>query len=294
MNSSCKTEDIASRICHLSLSKHLDIRSVAIEEQRVAPSLLTVRHDMNIVPEKEHLIIPVIPSAVCRQHILILPGVGIEAEGRKILRRVICQGVSLDKYRVCEHVHLILECELLQFGIICSIHTLDYLSILVTHRTTLAEHCHRVLGVIVKMTGTERIVILVSQLDYRTSELSQVGIYQISELVTLENGLLLKDAHMSPRLDHTGVDIPKSRITKKVCIIMKETRRSDNLSVTVALDVNHLGRLRTQQHDKAVLLLVFLSLEGQSRQQCHQHEYVSEDIAHLLFSEFLSPTFTFE
>ena len=66
MNPSCKAEDVTCRVCHLCLSKHLDIRSVAIEEESIAPSLLTVRHHMDIVPEKEHLIIPVVPSTVGR------------------------------------------------------------------------------------------------------------------------------------------------------------------------------------------------------------------------------------
>ena len=116
------------------------------------------------------------------------------------------------------------------------------------------------------MTGTECIVILVSQLHHRASELSQVRIDQISELVALENSLLLKNAHMSPCLDYTGINIPKGCITKKICVIVKETCRSYNLSVAIALDINQLGRLRAQQHDKAVLLLSILSLERQSCQ----------------------------
>ena len=83
-------------------------------------------------------------------------------------------------------------------------------------------------------------MILISKLYNRASELSQIGVNQISEFVTFQNCLLLKYAHISPRLDNTSVYIPQCGIAQKICIIMKETGRSDYFSIGISLNINHL------------------------------------------------------
>ena len=91
------------------------------------------------------------------------------------------------------------------------------------------------------MSGPQRIMILISQLDHRTSELSEVFIYKVSQLVTCQHGLLLEDAHITPGIDYVGLNIPISRITQKIGVIMKETCRTDYLSVACSLDIHHLS-----------------------------------------------------
>ena len=96
-------------------------------------------------------------------------------------------------------------------------------------------------------------MILVSELYNRTAELCKVPVDDIGKLVTCEHCLILKDAHIAPSLDDLCLYIPKGSIAKKICTVVKETRRTYHLSVTCTRNVHHLGRLRTEEHHKAVL-----------------------------------------
>ena len=99
-------------------------------------------------------------------------------------------------------------------------------------------------------------MILIRKLHDRTSELSQVHIYEIGKLVTGKYSLLLKDADISPCLYLLGLDIPESCITQQIRAVMKESCRSYDLSIACSGDIHHLGRLGTQQDHKAILGLL--------------------------------------
>ena len=69
----------------------------------------------------------------------------------------------------------------------------------------------------------------------------------------------------------SGTDRTKlvvSRIADKICIVMQETGRADNLTKTRTFHIHHLGRLGTKQHHKAVFLLLLVFLSGK-RKACH-------------------------
>ena len=119
------------------------------------------------------------------------------------------------------------------------------------------------------MACPQGIVVLVGQLDYRSAELCQILLDQIGQLVAGKYGLFLKYADIAPCLNEFGLDIPESGITQEICVVVEETRRSDNLSVACSLHIDHLGRFRTHQYDKTVLLL-FLGQDRQAEKHCQQ------------------------
>ena len=211
---------------------------------------------MDIISKEEKLPASVIPSTIGGKHIVVLPDIGRKTEGGKIQIGLIHQFLCLDENRVREHIHIILKCEFLDLGIIRTVAAFDDLTILVTHSSSVHKHCHRVLRIIVQMPGPQRIMILVRKLYHRASELRKIIIDEILEIVAGQNGLLLKDADIAPGINYLGLHIPKSRITDEVGVVMKETCRAYDLSVSRAFHIHHLCRFGTQEHDKAVLLFL--------------------------------------
>ena len=122
-------------------------------------------------------------------------------------------------------------------------------------------------------------MILVFQLNKRSTELSKVLVNKIGQLFTCQDCLLLKNADIAPGIDYFSLNIPKRCITKKICIIMKETRRTDHLSVAGTFDIHHLCRFRTQKHDETVLLLLFLlsRKRNTSHKGKHRRQYILQE-----------------
>ena len=130
------------------------------------------------------------------------------------------------------------------------------------------EDSEGVLCVIVQISGPERIMILVLQLNQCTSELCEVIIYDISKLLAGEYCLFLKDADISPCFDNPGLYIPEGCVTKEISVIVKKSRRSHHLSVAGTLDVHHLSRFGTDEYDKTVRL-VLLGIGGNRGRESH-------------------------
>ena len=129
------------------------------------------------------------------------------------------------------------------------------------------------------MSGPQCIIILVRQLDHRTSELGQILIDEICQFVARQHSLFLKNTHIAPGIDDFGLHIPIGCITKQICIIVQKAGRSYNLPVTRSFHIHHLCRLGTHKHDKTVLTLG-LSHEGQHGRYCKKYGY--EISAHYL------------
>ena len=108
---------------------------------------------MDIIVEKEYLLLPVVPSAVRGKHIILLPCIRTVTECSKIPIGLILKQICLDKDRVRKHIDMIPESETLRLGIICSVLTLDYLAILIPHRASMLEDGKGVLRIIIQMSG---------------------------------------------------------------------------------------------------------------------------------------------
>ena len=115
------------------------------------------------------------------------------------------------------------------------------------------------------MPGSEGVMILISKLYDRAAELSEIIIHEIFEIVARKDGLFLKNAYIAPGIDNLRLHIPQSRVTDKIGIVMKETRRTYNLPVSGSLDIYQLGRLRTHQYNETVLLFLLLGKGGQTQ-----------------------------
>ena len=124
------------------------------------------------------------------------------------------------------------------------------------------------------MFCSQGVMILIFKLDKRPSELSQVFIYQICQFVAGQDCLFLKNADITPRINDSRLDIPQSSITKEIRVIMKESCRTDHLTIASSLNIYHLSRLRAQEHDKAILLLTLLCCKREAcRKGKHANQY---------------------
>ena len=235
-----------------------------MEEKAVAPPLLILGHHMDVLGEEKQFICPVIPTAVGGQHIVLMPGIRPETECSEILVGFIFETSGLHKDGIREHVHVIVEGKSLYLGIICSGPALDYLSVLVPHRAAIHKDSHGILRIIIKMAGTQGVVVLVGKLDNRSPELSKILIHQIRKFLTGQNGLVLKYAHIAPRLDDPGLHVPQCSVTQQVRVVVKESGRTFHFSETCTFHIYHLSRLGTHQYNKTVRLLIFLSKDGQN------------------------------
>ena len=101
-----KAENISCRVRYLGIAEHINVGRVTVEEQRVAPALLILGHEMDIGLKEEDLICAVIPSLVCREHVVILPHISRKSECRKVPVGLIHQRTGLDEDRISEHVHI--------------------------------------------------------------------------------------------------------------------------------------------------------------------------------------------
>ena len=117
------------------------------------------------------------------------------------------------------------------------------------------------------MTGAESVVVLVRKLDDRAAELGQVLIHEIYKLVAGEDSLILKDAYISPCVNDIGLHVPVRCIAKQICVVMKETRRTDNLAEASSFDIYGLHILRLKQPDKTVRLLLLLRCHRKTGEQ---------------------------
>ena len=84
-------------------------------------------------------------------------------------------------------------------------------------------------------------MVLIGELYHSSSELNQVLIDQVLEVLTCQHCLFLEDAYVAPRVDDLCLDIPQGCVTDEVGIVVEETCRTDYFSVTCSLDVHHLG-----------------------------------------------------
>ena len=73
---------------------------------------------------------------------------------------------------------------------------------------------------------------------------------------------------------------------------MEESCRTDNLSVTGTLDINHLCRFRTQEYNKTILVLSIQN-KGKSRHKGKNKGYQIFGESHLL-TYFFAPARTLE
>ena len=70
------------------------------------------------------------------------------------------------------------------------------------------------------MSGSKRVVILVRKLHHGSAELCKVHVDEICKLVAGKDGLLLKDADISPCLYDLGLNVPKCCVTEQIRAVM--------------------------------------------------------------------------
>ena len=191
---------------------------------------------MHIVPEKEYLPASVIPACIRRKHIVLLPGIRPLPECGKAEVGFIFQGSRLDKYGICEHIHIFTERESLDLGIIRPFQALYDLAILVPHRASVVKHRDTVLCVIIQMPGPQRIVITVLQLHHISPEFSEIEIDLIDQPVARKHRPILDDAHIADSIYNLRVDVPHCGIAQKICIVMEKPGLADHLPYILPVD----------------------------------------------------------
>ena len=212
---------------------------------------------MDILPEQENLLVPVIPAGIGGKHVVLAPSICIIAECCNVAVRVINNRRRLDKDRISEHIHIIGKSESLQFGVVSTCTAFYYLAILIPHRTAVEKDGDTVPRVIIQKFRPQYIPVLVLQLHQRTPEFGKVAIDIVSEFVTCQNSLVLKNLDILDGIYFIGRNIPQSRIANEIRVIVQEPGRSGHLTVIQAVLFDELHRLGTEQTYKRIHLTAF-------------------------------------
>ena len=249
------------------MSQQFNVVGQPVEEQRIGPTFLGLVHHMDPLVEEEDLAQAVIPAAIGREHVVLLPGEGFVPERSHVVPGIIDQFGGFHEHRIREHVHPFGKGKQLGFGIVGSGLAFDNLPVLVPHGSAVAENCHGVTGVIIQIMRSQRVPVLVLQLNERAAELRQVFINQIIQFVAGKNGLVLDDLYIADGIDDLVVHVPKRRVAKQVGIVVQETRRSNDLSVTDPVNFQQLGALGAQFLYQRILPLRLLGEKARRTRQ---------------------------
>ena len=190
------------------MAEHLYIVRYAVEHQSVSPSLLIGGQQMDILRESEPLDVAVIFTGLGGQHIAVFPSVGAGSEEGDVGGGVVRQVIGLDEDGVSVHIHIPHKIEGVRLRVVVAIVTFYDLAILVPQGSAVPEHGHAILGVIVQIPGSQRVLVLVLKLDESATELRQILIDQIVKAVTAQDGVVLDDLNIAESVDYVLVDIP--------------------------------------------------------------------------------------
>ena len=185
---------------------------------------------MDISGEEELLSRPVIHSGVCGEHLVVLPGIYWGIESGQLQIRVERHIIRPHENGIHVHIHAADELERLDLGIVCSVRAFYDLPVLVPHRGSVLEYGHGVLGIVVQVSGPERVVVLVLQLHHASAELRPVLVHEVIQFVTAKDGLVLEDLYVAVRIDQGCVHVPDGGVAYKVCVIVKESGGAEDFA----------------------------------------------------------------
>ena len=258
---------ITGRVEKFHIPEHLDVVQPPVVNESVRPCFLILRKDVHLSEESELLKIPLIQPGLRRQHVVVLPRIGSGPESSGVRAGVVVQVVSLHEYGVSVHVDVVREAESLEFGIIMAVVALDDLTVFVTQCSAVPEHCHTVLGVIVQVFGTQGVAIFVTELHQRSPELGEALVDQVNKAFTAEHRVVLDNPDIAEGVDHVPVDVPQGRVADQKGGIMLEPGMAQSLPVVLAIFLDLLKLITTEQTDETVPLLIFLGRETERNQQ---------------------------
>ena len=144
---------VARGVHQFHLAQHLHIVEGPLVEKGIGPGLLVPGEQVHIAAEEKEFLPALVPAVVGRQHLVVLPHVGAEAEISRGKVAAVLQAGGLHKSGVHVHVHLVVEDKKMGLGVVCAVQALDNLPVFVPHGRSILENRHGVLGVVVQETG---------------------------------------------------------------------------------------------------------------------------------------------
>ena len=147
----------------------------------IGPGFLVFGEDVHLAAEEEQLLFPFVASVVGREHLVVLPHVRAETEPGCGNVGPVLQAGGLDEGGVKVHVHVVVEHEKTGLGVVGSVLAFYYLSVLVPHGGAALKDSHGVLGVVVKVAGSEGVLVVIFQLDQVSAELGHVVVNHVLE-----------------------------------------------------------------------------------------------------------------
>ena len=275
-----KGEDIPRRVHQFHLPQHFHVIDGAVVVERIGPCFLVLREQVHVPSEEEQFLVPVVPAVVGGEHVVVLPHVGPIAEIGRIQVAAVFQAGGLHEGGVHVHVHLVVEHEQPGLGVVGTVQTLDDLPVLVPHGRAVLEDGDGVLGIIVQVPRAEGILVLVLELDDAAAELRQVVVHHVLERARSQPGPVLDDLDMPHGVDDVRRDVPQGRIAEEVGIVVQEAGRAHDLTETLPVLLDELGRFRADQRHERVLLLLLGPKRHRHRPQGQCRQEIWDETAH--------------
>ncbi len=182
---------------------------------------------------------------------------------------MIIKRICLDEHRIGEHIDIPLERKKILLRTVGSVHTLDYLPVLVLHRRTLGKHGHTVSRIIIKIMRAQDIVLLITELHYASTELGQIVIYEIIEFLTGEFSPLLGQTDIAYGIDDIVIHPPIRGIAHQIGIVMEKSGLDGLPESLPRIVADNFYGFSPHQPDKAVFGITLIRTgKNENRQAC--------------------------
>ncbi len=253
---------MAGSVRNLDIAHDFKVSRVAVIEETVGPGFLRSVLGMDHIREEKEILRSVKPASVRRQHTLVLPSIGKEAEFGEVGVRVIGQARRVHEDRIREHVDVVRKSELVDLAVVGSAAAFDDIALGALHGPAIPEYGDGILGVVVQISGPQHVAVLVLELDDVSPEFCQILVDVIFQAVPRQLSSFLKNLDMAYRIDFLRVHVPQSRVADEVGVVMEELGGAGDLSETFAVLVEKLHGFCADKTHEGILLRLFRSLGG--------------------------------
>ena len=264
---------LVDRVKHLGVLVEVHRAGSLVVVEHIAPGIVRRVEHEHVVGEVDHLVRAVIPARIGAQESVAAPHVGIPSEIGLPLLREVAHRLRLDLDRIEEEFRALFEREEPLLAVVGTLAAFDDAAVLVFERAAVLEHGHAVLRVVGQAVGTERVAVLVDQLDDLAAELGPALVDPVLHLLAFEHGLVLDQLHVAEGLDELGIYVPGSRVTEQISVVVEEARMPLDQAVLHAEPFVLFGTVSLDEPEEAVFgRFLLLGQEREAARQKQQQE----------------------
>ena len=159
---------------------------VPVINQGIGPKFLVGGHDIALPVEMESIGRPVKIAGFGSKDILFLPCRSSLSEEDPVAFGIVAQFVGLYKDGICKHLHIVVKVKSLLVGDIPAVEALYEIPVCAAHGSAVIIYGNAVFCVVIKVVRAQDIPVFVEKLYKVPSELGQILLHEVINLVACE------------------------------------------------------------------------------------------------------------